>query len=235
MGILPGLGCAGLSRGRAKATYCGAKSASTSVSSITHTGASIGTAAPDRYIVLVMGHRNIGGSSNFVDTVTVGGVATTAIAARQYGNAADDPMIEIWITTSPVATGTTADIAVTYQGVNDRHCVGVYSVTGIPRYNAYSTTNGFDGGAGSITLTANKREGGCTIIGSIYSSGSGSQAVTFTGAEIVEDAQVQIAATTANMAFASASDTTGASISATITSASRANFDVAALVNFYPG
>lgn len=235
MGVLPGFGCAGLSRGKAKATYCGAKSSSSTVSTITHTGASIGTAAPDRYIVLFLGHRNVGGVTNNIESVTVGGVNCFGIRAAMHGSAADDPYVEIWMTSSAIPTGTTANIVVTYFGANDRHCVGVYSVTGIQKTTANTSNDSSDNGTGSITVSIAKREGGCTMAGAFFLSGSGSQTVTFGGAEIVEDAQVQVAATVANMAFASASDTTGATISVTATSSSRNSADVMAAISFYPG
>lgn len=235
MGVLPGLGCAGLSRGRATATYCGAKSSSSTLTTVTHSNASIGTAAPDRYIVLFLGHRNVGGITSNIESVTVGGVNCFGIRAGMHGSAADDPYVEIWMTSSAIPTGTTADIVVTYFDPNDRHCVGVYSVTGIQKTTANTSNSFSDNGTGAITFSLAKREGGCTMAGAFFLTGSGSQTVTFGGAEIVEDAQVQVAATTGNMAFASASDTTGASISISATSSSRNNADVMCAISFYPG
>lgn len=235
MGVLPGLGCAGLSRGKAKATYAGSKTSTTSATSVTHTGVSIGTADAGRYVVVVLGHRNVSGTSNFINNITVGGISCNPIAARQQGNAADDPICEIWVSTSPVPTGTTADIVVDYNGINDRHCVAAYSVTGIQSRSLYSTTNAIDNGTGSLSASHTKREGGCTIVGCVYETGSGTNAVTFSGAEIVEDAQVQVASTTMNMAFASASDTTGATITVGATASANNQSDVMCVVSFYPG
>lgn len=157
-------------------TYIGETSATNNATVYTFTGASIGTAASDRrVIVAVMG----GGSNSGVtlSSVTVGGVTATINGQATNGNSVGA------IVTAAVPTGTTGDIVVTFSGQKERCNVGVWSATGLTSNAAID----FDSGTadpGTATLDA-------VIGGFCIALAVSSNTTTLTWTNVTENYDVQ--------------------------------------------
>ena len=91
----------------------------TDLTTYTFSGLAIGTAAPDRKVVVI-----VSGSvaSRSVSSVTVGGISATLVKSQTDTNA----IIEIWQAVVP--TGTTGDVVVVWSGAMTRCGVGVWAV-----------------------------------------------------------------------------------------------------------
>jgi hypothetical protein len=132
----------------------------------TFTGIDIGAASSDRHVVVIIGG---GANSRTVSSVTVNGqpctvVATTTFSVRDAGMA---------ITDSPVTSGTTATIVVTWSGSNNRCHIGTYAVTGLQ--STTPTDTGIDSGTGTPSnrsTTLDISAGGIGIGLFVNSSGS---------------------------------------------------------------
>lgn len=83
------------------------------------TGSAIGTAASDRNIVVAVSSvelaQNIPGAHN---SVTVAGTACTRVANVASGTDVNGTRTSLWITNSPVTSGTTGTIAITTGGAS---------------------------------------------------------------------------------------------------------------------
>jgi hypothetical protein len=130
---------------------------------------SIGTAASDRYVVVV-GWAN-DGSNRTISSCTVGGAATTRRA--NLGSVVDP--IAIFITNSPVTTGTTASITVNYSSSVSNMGFAVFSLTGPVNTTPAGTIQ--TSSLTSTTISVNK---GGAIISGLNRRNSTSN-VTFTG------------------------------------------------------
>lgn len=106
--------------------YVATVSSTANASSYTFTDASIGTAASDRIVCVVVAYRSAGNVT--VSSVTIGGNAATA-AAECQNFSTNTGFCGIYYLA--VASGTTANIVVSLSGTAARCCVDVYEATGI--------------------------------------------------------------------------------------------------------
>jgi len=111
----------------------------------TFTAHAIGTASPDRYVVVFISAQN----ATNITSVTVAGTNCTRVLV--------DSTNWLYITDSPITTGTTGDIAVTISGASTANVeIGVWAVTGLVSNSASTTaTSSTNGGALNITVPAN--------------------------------------------------------------------------------
>ncbi len=150
-------------------------SSTTSANNTTYTfsALSMGTAASDRYIVAtVHGHH---ASSIVMTSATIGGVAAT-ILAQNYATT---------IIMAYLPTGTTADVVVTFSGLEGRCSVSIYSLTGRALgYIVDTETSQFTTATGSVTVVPTHTN--CVIVAATTFESSSS--VTWTNATEAFDA-----------------------------------------------
>jgi hypothetical protein len=174
----------------------------TNSSTYTYSGASIGTASADRYIIVGTAGRE-GGNRTF-NTCTVGGAATTRLVHQATLN-----HLALFITNAPVTSGTTADIVITLSGGSQRNAVSVWALTGSLSSITPLDTLSIDSTdpSGSLNVGA---DGAHVAIA--YTNGNTS--VTWTG--VTEDYDVSFESGN-NNTFSSGSDITAAAAARTIT------------------
>lgn len=145
-------------------------------STYTYSATDIGSAAALRYVVVGVCPTG-SGPLNATNSVTVGGVSCTKLAEADAGG---DNYSALWITNTPITSGTTADIVVTYAGSMNDGAIAVWAV-----YDILSN-------AASDTLT----DTGTTLSGAIdvpadgilIAAGFGSNGTpTFTWTNITEN------------------------------------------------
>lgn len=150
-------------------------SVTTSANNTTYTfsAVSIGTAASDRFVVAtVHGHH---ASSIVMTSATIGGVAAT-ILAQNYATT---------IIMAYVPTGTTADVVVTFSGLEGRCSISIYSLTGRSLdYVVDAKTSQFTTAAGSVTIVPTHTD--CVVVAA--STFESSSAVAWTNATEAFDA-----------------------------------------------
>lgn len=114
----------------------------------TFTAAAIGTASPNRAVVIVA--ATVGAALRTISTVTIGGVSASLVKQQTQGFSDT----EMWIAAVP--TGTTGDIVVTYSAGTLRCGVGVWAVYNLQSMTAL-TTSGSTASPNSLNLntTAN--------------------------------------------------------------------------------
>jgi len=150
-------------------------SVTTSANNTTYTfsAVNIGTAASDRFVVAtVHGHH---ASSIVMTSATIGGVAAT-ILAQNYATT---------IIMAYVPTGTTADVVVTFSGLEGRCSISIYSLTGRSLdYVVDAKTSQFTTAAGSVTIVPTHTD--CVVVAA--STFESSSSVTWTNATEAFDA-----------------------------------------------
>jgi hypothetical protein len=130
----------------------------------TLSGAAIGSAEAGR--IIVVGAGSYGQQDRTITGVTVGGVSAVSVAG--YTTSPSFPFItELF--TAVVPTGTTADIVVTWSGINYVCAFGVWAVYGASStvHDTIATTGDPDPMTGTIDCPA-----GGAIVGWAYSGGA---------------------------------------------------------------
>ena len=150
-GIISGMASAPVvSSVPATVTYIGVKAAATS----SNTNVGIGTAATDRYVVIALATSKIGSTTvpNH-SSVTVAGTSCTKIAEATDTRVTLNytSRITLWITNSPITSGTTATVALSL-GSPDGSCMTVYTLNGISSPTAYNTATATGGATISSTI-----------------------------------------------------------------------------------
>lgn len=161
----------------ANVAYAGNTAAAASSSPQTLSSVAIGTAAADRYVVVAVALRASGGSQSDASAVTVGGVSCTQIGTDvNSGN----NHLSLWRTNSPIASGTTANVVVTFTNAANIGAA-TWPVTGLqsttPTDTDTTTTD-----AASVTSTVSA---GGIIVAAAYSVGISAGTHTWTG--VTED------------------------------------------------
>ena len=219
---LIGFGAAAGGAGPPTATFVANYADTTNLTPYTFTAANIGTASADRYVIVVMAW---GASANRTpSSVTLGGNAMTAVA----GGATGFYGVGIYISASPVASGTTADVVVTFDNNPQRCGIVVYQVNNLVSTTAVGTaTTSSDNTAMNIATTAN----GFAIAGATARNGSVNETFTFSG--VTEDVDFTVETTGSTMATGSVNSTTGSTLAITIdASGSSSNWSFAC-ASFY--
>lgn len=171
--------------------YVTSNSSTTDATSYTFAGTSIGTAGPNRLIVVATALRSA--SSNSYSSVTIGG---SAAAAAVVQNAAQT---NVGLHALLVPSGTTADIVVTMTGTGSRCVIGVYALYNLASTTAAATASST---AATLALSLNTQPQGI-VLATAYCGGSSSE--VWTGA--TQD--YKLSPESANCLGASALCTTG--------------------------
>lgn len=202
----------------AECTFVAATGNTTNQSSYTFSGHAIGTASSDRHVIVITILQQSGGGAPITPTVTVAGQSCTSVATAVPATA---ERVNIFITDSPVTTGTTADIVVN-EGSTQHGCyIGVYAATGL---NSTTPTDTIEDNSDPLSGTIDCDAGGFIVgVGQTASNGA-----SFTWAGITEDFDGDFDVfepTGAHGNFASAQ--TGLTVSLTPTAFTRALMAVA--------
>jgi len=155
-------------------------------------GISIGTASADRVVVVAISGNN--GSTGVPSAVTIAGNSATLAGSTYVGGESDS---SIWYAT--VATGTTADIDITYSAGKQSVSIGVYAITGC-NPDPLDTSGSTTADTPSTTITAHP---GSTLIACASHAVASGTTTTWTGP--TEDYDEDDAPTTDNCGFTSAS------------------------------
>jgi hypothetical protein len=141
--------------GAATVTYIGRNDAG-SGSTQTFAGQAIGTAAPNRYVIVSVAQNS--GTRLATPTVTVGGISATAVVALRtdYSSAASTTQA---LFIAAVPTGTTADVVVTWSTTVDFTAIAVWAAYGINPTAIATATSGAD----PASFTVNVPSGGIVI------------------------------------------------------------------------
>lgn len=109
-------------------SFLQANSSTADLTTYTFSGENLGTAAADRYIIVVVKSRDSGSGAKSISSVTIGGV-TASIIIQKQNNASNSSLAGIAIAAVP--TGTTGDVVVTFSEGMLRCAIGLYRATGI--------------------------------------------------------------------------------------------------------
>jgi hypothetical protein len=180
----------------------------------TFTNKSIGTAASGRYVIVVA--IGFDGVSNTFTSCTVAGNATTRVLSR----GSNQEFGAIFVTNSPVASGTTATIVVNNSGTANRCAIAVYTVADLPSITPSATVN---------VQETDPSEGISVVAGGVIIAGAGCTSTgTATWTNMTENADLSVeSANRATFASHSASTTETRTISVDFSSSSN-DFMIAA-------
>ncbi len=200
--IVPGsLNAALFGGGAVIATFTDSDTQVAVQSAFTFSAQSLGTAAPNRQIVVCFSGRD---GTRTGSSLTIQGVAASLVVRQQNAGGTS----EIW--SAFVPTGTTGDIVVTWSGNQARTGIGVYAL-----YGALSTAHAtYTSTATPLAATVNIPQGGAAIGFSMSATAS-----TFTWAGLTEDFDGQDGdgITYSGASLASAAGSNGLSVTATAT------------------
>lgn len=158
-----------------------------SPSGTTHTfsGRSIGAAADDRLVGVVLRHLQDTGAG--ASGVTVGGVSATR--ASITSRATDSTLYvvaEIWLAVVP--SGTTADIQISGVTANQYVSVAIYRVVGADTSDPVADADDGTGASNSASITLDVPAGGALVAGCLTGvATSGGFSIAWTGASEDED------------------------------------------------
>ena len=147
-----------ISDSTAVATYVATARSSSNTFTYTFTGASIGTAAADRLVVVCASINVTGSGSYFINTISIGGVtATMAVRSAANTNCAIAYLL--------VSSGTTADIVVSLGGTGTpgRCQIDVFNVNGWASQTPASTGSTAATTGTTISATAAASSGSCAV------------------------------------------------------------------------
>lgn len=102
--------------------FCSSAASATNATSYSFPGESIGAASSNRYIIVSV--CGTGNSATQVSTVTVNGVSCTSLARGFISQTIAD----IFITSAPITSGTTATISVLFNGTSYNCGIGLFSL-----------------------------------------------------------------------------------------------------------
>lgn len=146
-GIAPSLGFGGTAASvPAVVTYIGVKAGASS----TNNNVNIGTAATDRYVVIILATAKGPPPAPNHSSVTVAGVSCTRVV-QSTTTGLNGFRTSIWISSSPITSGTTATVSLSYGTVTGASFM-VYTLNGINSPTAYATANN-TGGPGTVSST----------------------------------------------------------------------------------
>ena len=181
---------AGDSARPAAATFAGSSGTDTNQTTYNFTGLAIGTASNDRYVVV---------ATNTTSTVTCNSVSVAGTACTKLVERTNDATLSIWITNTPITSGTTATVSVTFSGASTNCGVVTWAVTGLELTTARDTMSGVGTTlSGTIDVPAD---------GVLIAAATGLDSASWTGAtERVEQSvdSLVVSITGASDAFATA-------------------------------
>jgi len=152
------------------ATYIAAKHSATSLTTHTFTGASIGTAAADRLVVVCVSSQT--SSNRTISSATIGGNAATIVVSSANG------INPGGIICLPVAAGTTADIVIKFSAGVSNCRIQVFTITGLNSTTAVSSNQG--SGLTTAPSCAITPTAGAAVIANAFNQSSTAGSVTVT-------------------------------------------------------
>lgn len=129
--------------------YVTERGSTSNAKTYTFSGTSIGAEAADRVVIVAAAGSS--GSARSISSVTIGGV-TASVAVTQASTSAIGARCRIGLYYLAVASGTTADIVVTFSGTMGHGMIAVFAMTGHTSETPAAT--GADG-SGSTTFDPN--------------------------------------------------------------------------------
>lgn len=164
--------------GTITSTFIAATGNTSDTSTYTFSGASIGTAASDRIVVVAAWVR--AASTVSISSLTIGGVSATAIVTAEGTGTASN---RLSIYALNVTSGTTADIVVNCSTAGVRAGIGVWRFSGqsTPSTTAHATATDTTASSNALSATINIPAGG-TVIAASADGGGTTLTCTWTGA-----------------------------------------------------
>jgi hypothetical protein len=154
----------------------------------TYTNHAIGTAAADRYVV-VIAYAIDNAAERTINSMTIGGNAATPIQSNKSATGQDVYTAMFGLA---VAAGTTATIVVTYSSTMNTGAVAVYALYGLLSTTPFHNNGNQTNAATSVSTTLNIPEGGLAVAGSCIFTNN----VNHTGTGLTEDADVHMESNT---------------------------------------
>lgn len=174
-------------------TQTASATSTTNTSSFSFSSQSIGAADSSRIVVVCVaaGFNGFGGSQPVATAFTIGGVTATNIQ-EEYGHRASGDQSYCSIFAAAVPTGTTATVAITFNGAigSNRSCnICVYTLTGDVSTAATDSAETFDNSLpfGNINVSVDTYDKGATI--GVYGQGETST-TTVTWTNLTEDTEI---------------------------------------------
>jgi hypothetical protein len=188
-------------------TFIAATADTTDQTTYTFAGASIGSAAADRIVVVGIAAREGGGTNRTLSSVSIAGVSATIVA--DSGNVPTHAAFAVAL----VPTGATGDIVVTFSAGMSRCVISVWSTAGMDSSAVSSdTADTTDPLEASVNIPA-----GGVAFGTAYDNG----ATTVTWTNLTEDYDAQHETRTFSFASAEfATLQTGLTLTADLAAAS---------------
>lgn len=157
----------------------GVATSTSSSSTVTFTGASLGAEDPTRRIIVSIFS---GGTARTLTTFTVGGIAVTRIIETSY----------FCLGIVDIPTGTTANIVTTWSGTKSSWGLAVYRTTGLR--SATPVAGGTVSFSGLTASTAYTIPAGGVVVGYMHGGGSSSRTATWVGVTEGFDAYIRTVA-----------------------------------------
>lgn len=158
---------------------------SADATSYTFSARSFGAAASNRAIVVGVSTRNSDSIQRRISSATIGGVSATIF--RQDGGTDDDTAI----IGAAIPTGTSGDIAITWDGITSRCGINVWRVLGVDL--ATFTGNGYYSGGSTPTvpgsLNLNTYANGVVVGVACSADASGSPSAALSWSGLTQEAQ----------------------------------------------
>lgn len=133
---LIGFGAGGAGVAGPTVSYVGVVSSPTNGSVFTFSSASIGSAASNRHVIVTIGLQHT--SDRTISSVTVAGQSCSSVVSELSSNKTS---LAIYITDSPVTTGTTGDVVVTTNSSCNACGVGIFAAYGLASATAVNTAS----------------------------------------------------------------------------------------------
>lgn len=177
-----------------------------SASSFTWAGESLGATDANRWIILTLNYRTTSGAS--LSGVTIGGVSATVVS---HSNDSDGSPTVAVIAAANVPSGTTADIVATFSANVNRIGGGKIRALGLKSATPDDTATSSTSVNGDPSVTIDKYAGGLVVASQYYASNTGVVAQRVSGASIATasaeaGATVSAVNTDANTAWSGVSE-----------------------------
>lgn len=170
----------------------------TSLTTYTFTTRAIGTADPNRSIVVAVGSP-ANAANRTISTITLGGSGMNAVGSSFLSSGGGGAFAEVGLYILPFPSGTTATIVVTWSGAADRMAIGIFALYNITSQTPTAIfTSGANPATGSINISA-----GGVALAAVFAFHA-SSALSYTWAGLTERYDQQFVAT--NLAYSGASD-----------------------------
>jgi hypothetical protein len=147
----------------------------TSASSFTHSAMDVGAADDDRWVIAAIGAAGTGGTTGSISSFTIGGQTATILVQEETTAAGQGAIAAIGIVN--LTTGTTADVAVTFNRSYTTCYAATYRQIG-GTGTAFATNTDKD--SDPLDMDCNTATGGA-LIGFVVISSSTSASITWTG------------------------------------------------------